>query len=443
MQKLVLNILGNFLVWSPVFICFPSISYGALSFEYKGREITSAEAFGPSTELRLKFDDSDLVKLQDSLPSLLDVDHFELDRDGVRLSWSTTWKPEVNQGKIALSVANTNPTRKLKNVFLTFISGNGPADDLNHAFIVRDSGAFNAELKSLDPINDFGFSPSPAGINNRYFVLAVFGESKPPRRVVSQGKDEAGTVSLVFPFDETGSIHIDQNIFFGPKEIVLLKSAGQRLIDSVDLGFFAIFARPLLFALRKIYEVVGNYGWAIVLLTILIKLITLPLTLKGASSMKKMAILQPEIEKIKQANKENPQQQQIELMKFMKSSGYNPLSGCLPILIQIPIFFALNKVLYTSVELYRAPFIGWIIDLSQRDPYYIYPVVMTLLMVVQQYLTPNTISDPAQKRMMQFMPLLFGVMMVSLPSGLSIYIITNSLFSVIQQLVVNRRTQVV
>ena len=130
-------------------------------------------------------------------------------------------------------------------------------------------------------------------------------------------------------------------------------------------------------------------------------------------------------------------------MTYMKGNGYNPVSGCFPILIQMPVFFALYRVLYSSIELYQSPFYFWITDLSLKDPYYITPIILTGVMWLQQKLTPNTITDPVQAKMMQFMPLFFGFMMISLPAGLTLYMLVNALASIAQQLYINRKLDVV
>jgi YidC/Oxa1 family membrane protein insertase len=152
--------------------------------------------------------------------------------------------------------------------------------------------------------------------------------------------------------------------------------------------------------LQWIYSFAQNYGVAIILLTLLIKIITYPLTFKSMKSMKAMAKMQPEIQALRERLKDNTEQMNRELMAFMRSRGYNPVAGCLPILIQMPVFFALYQVLQNSIELYQVPFFLWIVDLSTKDPYYVLPVLMGITMFIQQKMTPTTM-DPAHRRMLQ------------------------------------------
>jgi YidC/Oxa1 family membrane protein insertase len=155
--------------------------------------------------------------------------------------------------------------------------------------------------------------------------------------------------------------------------------------------------------------------------------------------MKQMAKLQPQLQKLREKYKDDKEALNREMLTFMRSNGYNPVSGCLPMLIQMPIFFALYRVLYSSIELYHAPFWLWIRDLSDKDPYYVTPVLLTLTMYIQQKMMPNTATDPAQQKMMQFMPIMFGAFMLTLPSGLTIYMLVNALTSIVQQIVLNRK----
>jgi YidC/Oxa1 family membrane protein insertase len=194
-----------------------------------------------------------------------------------------------------------------------------------------------------------------------------------------------------------------------------------------------------LLTLNLFFSFCKNYGLAIIFLTIALKLLTLPLSLKGMSSMKKMSTLQPKIAALKAQFKDNPSQLNLETAKLMKTEGYNPIAGCLPLLIQIPVFFALYRVLYTAVELYQAPFIFWIKDLSTPDPYYVLPALTAGAMFWQQKLSPNPGMDPAQAKVMQFMPLLFGLFSVTAPSGLAIYILVNTLATAVQTLFTNRK----
>lgn len=229
---------------------------------------------------------------------------------------------------------------------------------------------------------------------------------------------------------------LNYRVVYAKKEYNDLASLGHNLKNSVDFGIWGFFAVWILKGLQFFYKFVPNYGVSIILLTLLIRLITFPLQYKSFVSMKKLQLVQPELTKIREKFKDDPQRLQKESMELFKRSGANPLGGCLPLLLQMPVFFAFYKVLYSAVELVDAPFMLWIQDLSNKDQFYVLPVLMTIAMFLQQKLTPNTISDPVQKKVMLFMPLIFGFIMKDLPSGLSLYIFVSTLFGILSQLAV-------
>ena len=182
---------------------------------------------------------------------------------------------------------------------------------------------------------------------------------------------------------------------------------------------------------------VGNYGWSIIILTVLIKILFWPLTQKSYTSMKAMQKVQPEMAKIRVKYKNDKARLNKEVMDLYRKYKVNPLGGCLPMVIQIPVFFALYKVLLEDIGLRHAPFMFWLQDLSAKDPYYITPVVMGITMFVQQKLTPTTL-DSAQAKILQYMPLIFTFMFLNFPSGLVIYWLVNNLLTILQQYLINR-----
>ena len=209
---------------------------------------------------------------------------------------------------------------------------------------------------------------------------------------------------------------------------------------SVDFGIFGILAVPILRGLQFFYRYVENYGIAIIILTLIIRLLTFPLQYKSFKSMKKMQQLQPEMAKLKEKYKDDPKRMQQETMELFKKGGANPLGGCLPMLLQMPIFFAFYQVLNNAVELVGAPFYLWIVDLSVKDPYYVLPVLMTITMFVQTRMNPGTTTDPTQQKIMYLMPLIFGFIMKDLPAGLNLYITVSFVFGIAQQLLVYKTT---
>ncbi len=327
-------------------------------------------------------------------------------------------------------------------VFVT-LQGSSTKDDVDHPDR-QLLHYWNKELSrtAIDDsmkLQDVGFGVEWIGVTNRYFLTALIpqGELK-PKALIQPISAEKGRVSLVYPVTES-TIRIPLKGFFGPKELNILKSVDRRLDPALDLGFFTWFAYPLLKLLKFFEGWTANWGVAIILLTLLVKILTYPLTYKSMKSMKKMAALQPKLQKLREKYADDKEALNREMLVLMKEGGYNPAAGCLPILIQMPVFFALYRVLYSSIELYQAPFFLWITDLSTKDPFYITPVVLTAVMYVQQKLTPNTATDPVQAKMMQFMPVMFGVFMVSLPSGLTLYMLVNALASIAQQIILNKK----
>ncbi len=227
------------------------------------------------------------------------------------------------------------------------------------------------------------------------------------------------------------------NLFVGPKEHVLLGKYTNGVYSLIDYGWFDVIAKPLYQLLSWFHDYVGNWGWAIIMLTILMKLIFFPLTQKSFRSMQKLQKVQPHMKRIQEAYKNDKEKLNQEMFRLYKEHKVNPLGGCLPMIIQIPIFFALYKVLLESIELKGAGWILWIKDLAQHDPYYVTPVIMGVTMVIQQMMTPKT-GDPLQRKMMMAMPVVFTFMFLTFPSGLVIYWLVNNTLTIIQQWLIYR-----
>lgn len=293
--------------------------------------------------------------------------------------------------------------------------------------------------KSIDP-TDIQTPVKWVGAGSRYFVFTVHPESGNAEKLLIQSTGEKqAQASFQMPVVNQ-ALHAKFKVVFAPKQMDALKAIDPTLNTTVDLGFFNMIAYPILLALKFIYKYVGNYGVAIILLTLFIKLLTFPLVVKSMKGMRKMAEFQPKMKALQEKHKDDKAALNVEMMALMKQSGYNPMAGCFPMLLQMPIFFALYRVLYAAEELYRAPFAFWITDLSAQDPYKITPVLMAGVMFLQQMLTPPSPGmDPAQRKMMMFMPLMFGLFMLTTPSGLCIYMLVNALISVLQQQYLNKK----
>lgn len=265
-----------------------------------------------------------------------------------------------------------------------------------------------------------------------------------------EGQDGVVHSTIVFPelVFEQGKGRTDTREvvgYLGPKNYDNLEAADSHAAfstgfsETVDLGWFAFIGRPLLWLLLKFYSVFGNWGIAIVLLTILVKAATLYWTTKSMRSMKKMAALAPQMKKLQEKYKDDKQRMQVETMALYKVHGVNPIAGCLPIFLQMPIWIALYRMLSSAGELYQEPFIpGWIDDLTSTDPYYILPIVLVITMFAQARLTPQT-GDSRQQKFLQYgMPLMFGVMSFFFPAGLTLYIFTNTILSALHSIYMNK-----
>ena len=227
-------------------------------------------------------------------------------------------------------------------------------------------------------------------------------------------------------------------LFVGPQEERVLEAVYPGLELVKDYGWVTILAKPLYWLLEQIHKGVGNWGWAIIFLVVLIKAAFYWLNASAYRSMAKMKAVNPRIQELRERMKDNPQQMQVEMMRIYREEKINPLGGCFPILIQIPVFIALYWVLLSSVEMRNAPWMGWITDLSTKDPYYILPVIMTITTVFQTALNPLP-PDPLQAKLMWTMPLVFSVMFFFFPAGLVLYWITNNVLTVAQQWHINHR----
>ena len=233
-------------------------------------------------------------------------------------------------------------------------------------------------------------------------------------------------------------VESDFRMYYGPKEDEELLKFGHNLVVSHDMTL-EILAGPLLDLLRLIYGYVGNYGVAIIILTIIVRLVLFPLTFKGMKSMKRMQQLSPRMKKLQAKYKNNKEKLNKEMMELYRKNRVNPLGGCLPMLLQIPVFFALYSSLSSAVELRHAPFMFWISDLSQPDGLGITPLLMGASMYFQQKLTPQTaMMDSTQAKVMQMLPFIFTIFTFTFPSGLTLYWVTSNVLSIAQQQIINR-----
>jgi len=290
-----------------------------------------------------------------------------------------------------------------------------------------------------------------AGYTGRHFLAAMIPVDAPNDRLWLKSRHHSTEAAFLFPISgDTAEQRLI--VYVGPKDIDTLDVVGHSLTRAVDLGWFDFIALPMLHALKFIDRYAGNYGVAIIVLTVVIKLLFIPLTQTSFRSMQAMQKLQPQMLKIRERYKDNSEQMNKEIMELYRRHKVNPLGGCLPMVLQIPVFIGLYQALLNAVELRHAPFMLWINDLSAPDrlgtlqlPLVQHPgiPVLTLLMgasmFVQQWMTP-TAGDPAQQRVMMIMPLMFTFMFVNFPSGLALYWLVNNLLTIGQQYYMSRST---
>ena len=280
------------------------------------------------------------------------------------------------------------------------------------------------------------------GMVQHYFNSAWLVPAKSARefRTAKVGEN-LYSIAMVLPLGtvEVGATATHEaTLFAGPQEEKKLEALAPGLELVKDYGIFTVIAKPLFWLLDVIHRVVGNWGWAIVGLVVLLKAAFYWLNASAYRSMAKMKAINPRVMELRERYKDKPQQMQQEMMRIYREEKVNPLGGCLPILVQMPFFIALYWVLLSTVEMRDAPWIGWITDLSSKDPFYILPLLMTASTLFQTWLNP-TPPDPVQARMMWIMPLLFSVFFFFFPAGLVLYWLTNNLLGIAQQWFINRK----
>ena len=336
-------------------------------------------------------------------------------------------------------------------------------------------GVFGDELKEkdYDDIEDEAFTISSTkgwlGITDKYWLTAIVPEKgkKFKAKFLSENKKYRANYIITEPIilNPSGSITNKINAFAAAKEVAVIDNYAKQLnIEKFDLaidwGWFYFFTKPLFFIIDYFFKLTGNFGFAIVIITALIRLLFFPLANYSFKSMAKMKLLQPEMVRLKELHKDDKVKLQQEMMALYKREKVNPISGCLPVLIQIPFFFAIYKMLYVTLEMRHQPFFGWIKDLSERDPTSIFnlfglipwdpptvlmigawPILMGLSMYVQQKLNP-TPPDPIQAKIFMFFPIFLTIILAPFPSGLVVYWTVNNILTIAQQWVIMRGTKV-
>lgn len=284
-------------------------------------------------------------------------------------------------------------------------------------------------------------------VEDKYFMAGLVPQSQISAVELSAvGKGEAALPDVTVAIPGSGAVAAKFLLYFGPKEYDRLAALKVGLEDIIDYGWFKLFAKPMFHSMQFLHRIFGNYGIAIIIMTILIKVAFIPLTHKSTKSMKEMQRIQPELTKLREKLKNDPTAMNREMMELYKKHKVNPLGGCLPMVIQIPVFIALYNVLLVSIELRHAPFFWWIHDLSAPDalthlfgfPVGPLPVLMGVSMFVMQKMTPTTVTDPMQQKIMLYMPVIFSIMFFTFPAGLVLYWLVNNTLQIAQQYVTNK-----
>jgi YidC/Oxa1 family membrane protein insertase len=378
---------------------------------------------------------------------------------GLQVTRRMTFAPDSYLIDMAVDIDNLSETPLQGSPYLSI--SNRPFGETSQRYLFSGPATLlDGKLEEIKPSDlekaekTLSGTISWAAYGGTYFMTGVIPAESAGQTLKLSAEGEVVNSLLLGPKEvipAAGHLEYRYQVYFGPKKMTLLREAGHELERIVNFGWFDKIAKPALFLLNFFYGYVGNYGIAIILVTVLIKLLFWPIAQKGLKSMKNMQKIQPKMAKLKEKYKNDKERLNQEMMGLYKTYKVNPLGGCLPMLLQIPVFFALYKVLLQSIELRHAPFMLWITDLSAPDrlmigvdiPYLGGLPVLTLLMggsmFLQQRMTPSP-ADPTQAKIMMFLPVIFTFMFLNFASGLVLYWLVNNLLSIGQQYLINKQT---
>ncbi|MCZ8112692.1 MAG: membrane protein insertase YidC [Betaproteobacteria bacterium] len=373
--------------------------------------------------------------------------------DGVQLAKIYTFKRGEYTVGVRHEVVNRGTAPISPQLYLQLArDGNPPEGESSFYFTFTGPAVYTeakkfqkVEFKSIakgDASHESAANEGWIAMVQHYFASAWLVNAPGPREFrTAKVADNHFTVAMVLPLGEVApdstKAH-DAVLFAGPQEENKLAALAPGLELVKDYGWFTVLAKPLFWLLDKLHSVLGNWGWAIVALVVVLKIGFYWLNASAYRSMAKMKAVAPKVNELRERYKDKPQQMQQEMMRIYREEKVNPLGGCLPILVQMPFFIALYWVLLSSVEMRQAPWIGWITDLAQPDPWFILPVLMTASSLFQVWLNPAP-TDPLQAKLMWMMPLAFGFMFFFFPAGLVLYWLTNNILSIAQQWYINKQ----
>jgi YidC/Oxa1 family membrane protein insertase len=391
--------------------------------------------------LEIRFSDASLYKEAIETPYIADISEISL-KDEPR---TLTLTQKLSDIEVVKKITFTKDKGYLVEISLSqyrnyFISPGFRPNQLAdgyafHGAIIKKADGSLAKIDDGDLKKQEDFTGAIfAAASDRYYTTLLAGINA----------DESIDVSVLPSAVKDPNIFIrgKENLklqgYIGPKSRAAIYAMDERFDDVIEYGFFTLLSKPIFSLLYFIHSKIGNWGWSIVVITILIRLVLYPLTYRGMVSMNKIKELMPKVKELQERYKDDKQKLNIHMMDLYKKHGANPMGGCLPILLQIPIFFAIYRVLVNTIELKNAEWILWVKDLAVMDPYYILPIAMGLTMFLQQKITPTNFTDPTQEKIMKLLPLIFTVFFLWFPAGLTLYWFVNNLFSIAQQMYVNR-----
>jgi YidC/Oxa1 family membrane protein insertase len=380
---------------------------------------------------------------------------------GATLAKTYTFKRGSYTVGVKLEVSNVSAAPITPQVYLQLVrDGNAPVGESSFYFTFTGPAIYDEAVKftkvDFKAIEKRGAAEKPdhpgtadngwVAMVQHYFASAWLLPEKMPREFFTRKVDtNLYAVGMIVPMGTVAagaSMTLETTLFVGPQEENKLSALAPGLELVKDYGWFTILAKPLFWLLTQLHAILGNWGWAIVALVVLLKIAFYWLNASAYRSMAKMKAINPKVMALRERLKDKPQEMQQEMMRIYREEKVNPLGGCLPIFAQMPFFIALYWVLLSSVEMRNAPWIWWIHDLSAKDPYFILPLLMTATSLLQTWLNP-TPPDPVQAKMMWIMPLVFSVMFFVFPAGLVLYWLTNNILSITQQYLINKQLGVI
>ena len=386
----------------------------------------------------------------DVLELVLDAEH-----NGVKLTKTYTFRRGQYQIELAHAVQNTTDTTISPSVYVQLVRDATKLEGDSAFYSTFNGPAIYTATEKFRKVSfediEKGKNPPPVrtadgwiAMVQHYFVSAFLppaeGQHELFTRKIDTNLYAVGSIMNIGSIAPGASATVAGKLFAGPQESAALEQFATDFDLVKDYGWLTIIAKPIFWLMEQIQKVLNNWGWTIIVLTILIKLAFFPLSAASYRSMAKMKLVTPKMTAIRERHKGDPQKMNAAMMELYKTEKINPLGGCLPVLVQIPVFIALYWVLLASVEMRHAPWLGWIQDLSAPDPWYILPIVMAISMFVQTKLNP-TPPDPIQAKIMMIMPIVFSVMFFFFPAGLVLYWVVNNLLSIGQQWVITRQSE--